>query len=128
MGKLLKADPGKRARAEKVRGHLWFQGFDWDALLRKELPAPMVPNVSGDDDTSNFERYADDPEEAPMPEYLHGQDPFLNFSHDTKWKWRAETRARHRSRLAYSCLTFSLAGGHQRMDHYAATIRNLRWC
>jgi hypothetical protein len=39
----------------QVKAHPWFNGFDWDALARRELKAPYVPEVKGADDASNFE-------------------------------------------------------------------------
>ncbi len=51
----------------KEMKHKWFQGFDWEALVNRQLAAPIVPSVSGDADTSNFDPYPDSLEEAPMP-------------------------------------------------------------
>eukprot|EP00605_Chrysophyceae_sp_TOSAG23-4_P002717 GSChrysophyteH1.ASY1.ANO1.2996.1 assembled CDS len=44
-----------------------------------QLSAPIVPTVSGDADTSNFDPYPDSLEEAPMPVLGQGKDPFLEF-------------------------------------------------
>ena len=38
----------------EVRGHQWFRGFNFDALLAGNIPAPYVPNLRGDDDDANF--------------------------------------------------------------------------
>ena len=62
-----------------MKKHKWFQGFDWEALVKREVTAPIVPTVSGDADTSNFDPYPDSLEEAPMPVLGQGKDPFLEF-------------------------------------------------
>eukprot|EP00606_Chrysophyceae_sp_TOSAG23-5_P001411 GSChrysophyteH2.ASY1.ANO1.194.1 assembled CDS len=62
-----------------IKKHKWFQGFEWEALVKKELSAPIVPTVSGEADTSNFDPYPDSLEEAPMPVLGQGKDPFLEF-------------------------------------------------
>jgi protein kinase A len=70
--KLLVADLTKRfgclkAGAADVKNHKWYTGMDWAALVDKELVAPVIPSVSDDTDTSNFDAYPDSLEEAPLP-------------------------------------------------------------
>ena len=65
--------------AEDIKKHKWFQGFDWEALVKREMTAPVVPQVANDSDTSNFDPYPDSLEEAPMPVLGQGKDPFLEF-------------------------------------------------
>lgn len=82
--KLLVADLTKRygclkGGADDIKKHKWFSGFDWEALLQRQLPAPIVPTVNGDADTSNFDPYPDSLEEAPMPVLGNNKDPFLEF-------------------------------------------------
>ena len=43
----------------------WFEGFDWNAMLARELEAPWKPTWKGNTDTSNFDRYDDD---LPAPD------------------------------------------------------------
>lgn len=57
---LFKKEPDKRLGggpndAEDIKKHPWFDGLDWDALLRKEIPAPFVPIIKEDTDVSNFD-------------------------------------------------------------------------
>lgn len=40
--------------AEEVKAMAWFQGVDFDALCARKLPAPVVPKIDGNLDTSNF--------------------------------------------------------------------------
>ena len=42
------------------------------------MPVPIVPQVTGETDTSNFDPYPDSVEEAPIPVY-RGNDPFEAF-------------------------------------------------
>eukprot|EP00962_Isochrysis_galbana_P008851 scaffold2472_cov171-Isochrysis_galbana.AAC.1 len=34
--------------------HPWWDGLDWDALLKGLLPPPFIPQLVSDDDDSNF--------------------------------------------------------------------------
>ena len=57
---LFKKEPDKRlgggpGDAEDIKKHPWFEGFDWDALLRKELIPPFIPIIKEDTDVSNFD-------------------------------------------------------------------------
>lgn len=42
-----------------IFGHAYFTEVDWNRLYRKEIPAPYVPKVDGDGDSSNFDTYAE---------------------------------------------------------------------
>jgi hypothetical protein len=82
--KVLVADLTKRygclkGGADDIKKHKWFQGFDWEALLQRQLTAPIVPAVAGEADTSNFDPYPDSLEEAPLPVLGQNKDPFLEF-------------------------------------------------
>ncbi|XP_046400105.1 ribosomal protein S6 kinase alpha-5 isoform X2 [Ischnura elegans] len=57
--KLLIKEPRKRlgggkGDAEELKQHPFFKGMDWKKLARKELPAPFVPHITDELDTSNF--------------------------------------------------------------------------
>jgi len=59
--------------ASLIKKHLWFDGFNeesggtngWDKLYRKEIKAPMIPNIASLTDLSNFEDVED--EDPVMP-------------------------------------------------------------
>ena len=34
------------AGSQNVKNHRWFRDVNWDALIRKQLPAPFIPNSS----------------------------------------------------------------------------------
>ncbi|KAK4053365.1 cytochrome c oxidase subunit 1 [Microbotryomycetes sp. JL221] len=60
--RLLSADLSKRLGnlrhgAQDVMNHAWFEGVDWQAVLRQQIPAPIIPVTSDAGDVSNFERY-----------------------------------------------------------------------
>ena len=81
--KLLVTDLTKRFGCLKngaadITKHKFFQGLDYDQLLKRELTAPVIPLVKDDTDTSNFDPYPDSVEEAPMPVFS-GKDPFAEF-------------------------------------------------
>ena len=65
--------------AEDIKSHKWFQGFDWESLMSRQIAAPVVPAVSGEADTSNFDPYPDSLEEAPLPVLGAQKDPFIEF-------------------------------------------------
>lgn len=56
------------ADAEEVKAHPFFEGLDWKALERKEIPPPWKPNLANETDTSYFNKkytYADIDEATP---------------------------------------------------------------
>lgn len=81
--KLLIADLTKRygclkGGAADIKMSKWFSDMNWEALVAKELNAPIKPELSSATDTSNFEEYPEDMDEAEPPEF-DGADPFENF-------------------------------------------------
>ena len=62
--KLLTADRTKRlgclrGGAADIREHAWFTKLDWAQVLAASIPAPFVPKVRDEKDTSNFDDYPD---------------------------------------------------------------------
>jgi serine/threonine protein kinase len=60
--RLLSHDRTKRLGCLKdgvkdVRDHPWFTGVHWDSVYQCKVPAPFVPRVNDDKDTSNFDEY-----------------------------------------------------------------------
>ncbi|XP_011689727.1 PREDICTED: cGMP-dependent protein kinase, isozyme 1-like isoform X2 [Wasmannia auropunctata] len=55
----------QRNGIQDIRDHKWFSGFNWQALQRLALPAPIVPTVRHQLDTRNFERYPPDRDIPP---------------------------------------------------------------
>ncbi|POV95604.1 hypothetical protein PSHT_15572 [Puccinia striiformis] len=75
---LLTADLSKRFGnlangSRDIFHHAWFAEVDWERLYRKQIPAPYVPRVSSEWDSSNFDHY----DEASLDEYGKvGEDPY----------------------------------------------------
>ncbi len=60
ISKLLVKDPLKRLGSGKgdaldIKKQPYFDGIDWSALLRLEIPPPFLPSVVSPRDTSNFD-------------------------------------------------------------------------
>ncbi|XP_053621045.1 ribosomal protein S6 kinase alpha-4-like isoform X2 [Plodia interpunctella] len=86
--KLLVKDPRRRLGggdddAEELKRHPFFQNLDWEAVARREIPAPFVPQLSHPTDTSNF---ADEftrmpPTDSPAQAPKHHDKLFLGYSY-----------------------------------------------
>jgi serine/threonine protein kinase len=71
--KLLTADRTRRLGnlkngAEDVKRHKFFKGIDWHNITNPNNPTPIVPEVTFEGDTQNFEVYpepSEDEETAP---------------------------------------------------------------
>ena len=46
---------------EDVKKHKFFKNIDWDALARKQVRPPFIPDTAGEGDTSNFDDYEEEP-------------------------------------------------------------------
>ncbi|CAG9573014.1 unnamed protein product [Danaus chrysippus] len=86
--KLLVKDPRRRLGggdddAEELKRHPFFQDLDWEAVSRREVPAPFVPQLSHAADTCNF---ADEftrmpPTDSPAQAPKHHDKLFLGYSY-----------------------------------------------
>jgi len=86
LKKILVADLTKRYGCrtngvEDIKKHKWFSDLEWQVLLDRGLSGPIIPEVNGANDTSNFDPYPDSEEEAAVPDY-QGVDPFLIWDND----------------------------------------------
>jgi len=50
-------DAPKRITFEQMKSHPFFKGFDWEGC--RSLAAPIVPNLSSEIDTTNFDKFED---------------------------------------------------------------------
>lgn len=50
-----------RNGSKDVKGHEWYKGFDWDALMSKKIKPSYKPKVGSEGDTSNFDEYDEEP-------------------------------------------------------------------
>ena len=46
--------------SEDVKRHKWFRGIEWDTVPELRLKPPIVPKVSHEGDTKNFDKYDED--------------------------------------------------------------------
>merc|ERR1719446_740973 len=64
LKKILVADLTKRYGCrtngvQDIKKHKWFGDLNWENLLNRELTGPIIPEVNGASDTSNFDPYPD---------------------------------------------------------------------
>eukprot|EP00475_Leptophrys_vorax_P021445 TRINITY_DN29178_c0_g1_i1.p1 TRINITY_DN29178_c0_g1~~TRINITY_DN29178_c0_g1_i1.p1 ORF type:complete len:752 (-),score=178.18 TRINITY_DN29178_c0_g1_i1:59-2314(-) len=55
--------------ASLIKSHPWFSGFDWDALYKKQLKAPFIPEIRNVEDLSNFAEVSEEEEQFDFPPY-----------------------------------------------------------
>ncbi|CAK1549342.1 unnamed protein product [Leptosia nina] len=86
--KLLVKDPRRRlgggeGDAEELKRHPFFKNLDWEAVARREVPAPFVPQLSHAADTSNFagEFTKMRPTYSPAQAPKHHDKLFLGYSY-----------------------------------------------
>ena len=60
-----------------ILNHRFFNGFDWKSFVFLKMPAPYIPPIKSDTDTSNFEKYPDSDKECQ--EVDKSEDPFLKW-------------------------------------------------
>jgi len=77
-------DPKARLKVQQIKSHPFFKGFSWEKLLLKQVPAPFIPKVNGQEDLSNFDQEDLDHPTAfspadPLPE--EHADLFVGFSY-----------------------------------------------
>ncbi|XP_049819329.1 cGMP-dependent protein kinase, isozyme 1-like isoform X2 [Aethina tumida] len=62
----------QRGGVQDIKKHKWYQGFDWDGLISRTLPAPIQQVVRGPCDVTNFDCFGKD-NDIP-PDELSGWD------------------------------------------------------
>ncbi|KAL5260830.1 hypothetical protein ACHWQZ_G006758 [Mnemiopsis leidyi] len=68
--KLCRDNPAERIGYQRdglrdIKKHKWYQGFDWEGLINKRVSPPISPRIKNAIDSSNFDSYPKDNEEAP---------------------------------------------------------------
>uniref|UniRef100_A0A1A7W7V9 cGMP-dependent protein kinase n=1 Tax=Iconisemion striatum TaxID=60296 RepID=A0A1A7W7V9_9TELE len=76
--KLCRDNPSERLGNLKngvkdIQKHKWFEGFNWEGLKKGTLTPPIIPEVSSQTDTSNFDNFPEDTDEPP-PDDTSGWD------------------------------------------------------
>ncbi|XP_008115636.1 rho-associated protein kinase 2 isoform X1 [Anolis carolinensis] len=74
-----------RNGVEEIKSHLFFKNDQWDWGNIRDTAAPVVPELSSDIDSSNFEDVEDDKgdvETFPVPKaFVGNQLPFIGFTY-----------------------------------------------
>lgn len=66
-----------KSGAMDYKNHKWFRGIEWEAILNCRTPAPFVPKYRSPGDTSNFERYDEEP--IAPDSYCRFESEFMEF-------------------------------------------------
>mmetsp|Transcript_3505 Transcript_3505/g.4344 ORF Transcript_3505/g.4344 Transcript_3505/m.4344 type:complete len:128 (-) Transcript_3505:187-570(-) len=80
---LLRKKPTKRlgvtsGGASRVRKHAFFKGFDFNALLERQLKPPIIPKVKSPSDVSAFDKY----DEAEIQREKRAWNPPKGYNDD----------------------------------------------
>ncbi|XP_047365122.1 rho-associated protein kinase 2 isoform X2 [Vespa velutina] len=82
-----------RNGVEEIKSHQFFKNDQWTFENLRECVPPVVPELSGDDDTSNFDDVdkEDGPEESfPVPKAFSGNHlPFIGFTYSGDYQLMA---------------------------------------
>lgn len=79
---VLQVDISKRFGVMKngvmdFKNHKWFKGIEWESILNCRTTPPFVPKCRNPSDTSNFERYEEEP--VKPASYCRFQSEFEDF-------------------------------------------------
>ncbi|KAI4464751.1 myotonic dystrophy s/t kinase-related [Holotrichia oblita] len=79
-----------RNSVDEIKNHPFFANDQWTFENLRESVPPVVPELTGDDDTSNFDNYEKDesPEEIfPVPASFVGNHlPFIGFTYNSDYQ------------------------------------------
>lgn len=78
ISNLLQIDLSKRYGnlkdgVDDIKNHKWFEGIDWNQMSSLKSSPPFIPVCGGEEDSSNFQRYDEDPDLLPGK---NDSDPF----------------------------------------------------
>lgn len=93
-----------RSGVQEIKSHGFFKNDQWTFENLRESVPPVVPELAGDDDTSNFDdvEKEDGPEENfPIPKAFSGNHlPFIGFTYSSDYHLIANSRYSIHTRLA----------------------------
>ena len=72
-----------------MQNHLFFKNDSWDFMNIRNVPPPIVCELSGDDDTRNFDDVENDTpsEDFPTPKAFAGNHlPFVGFTYSKDYQ------------------------------------------
>lgn len=68
---------------DDIKKHRWFADMDWDALMEKRVPAPVIPRVHSPLDTSNFDVF----DGVDAPPHIPNERTSSGEWGDSLWEW-----------------------------------------
>ncbi|XP_033232009.1 rho-associated protein kinase 2 [Belonocnema kinseyi] len=87
-----------RNGVDEIKSHAFFKNDQWTFENLRECVPPVVPELSGDDDTSNFDdlEKEDGPEESfPVPKAFSGNHlPFIGFTYSGDYQLMVNNNSR----------------------------------
>ena len=87
-----------RNGVDEIKSHAFFKNDQWTFENLRECVPPVVPELSGDDDTSNFDdlEKEDGPEESfPVPKAFSGNHlPFIGFTYSGDYQLMVSNNSR----------------------------------
>lgn len=72
-------DPEQRMGFESIVSHPFFNGIDWKKI--RSMPAPFVPELKSEDDTSYFDSFEDSPDPGSNAIAPKSADPLSNSNY-----------------------------------------------
>ena len=92
-----------RNGVDEIKSHPFFKNTQWTFDNLRECVPPVVPELTGDDDTSNFDdvEKEDGPEESfPVPKAFSGNHlPFIGFTYSGDYQFAANRKIHHKLRF-----------------------------
>ncbi|XP_030748985.1 cGMP-dependent protein kinase 1-like isoform X3 [Sitophilus oryzae] len=55
----------QRGGPRDIKAHKWYQDFDWDRFIQRQIPAPIKPKIKSALDASNFDEFKPDKDYPP---------------------------------------------------------------
>lgn len=74
-----------RGGLKDIKSHRWFEGFDWDGLMRRTMVPPIIPNVRHACDTSNFDHFPPGPDDVPPDDHTGWDGEFGQLQQTPRW-------------------------------------------
>ncbi|KFV79960.1 Rho-associated protein kinase 1, partial [Struthio camelus australis] len=110
-----------RNGVEEIKRHLFFKNDQWAWETLRDTVAPVVPDLSSDIDTSNFDDLEEDKGEEetfPIPKaFVGNQLPFVGFTYysNRRYVWRKQANSVFSSRLFLTLTSIYILENMQKM-------------
>ena len=71
-------EPSKRLNFEQIKRHPFFKSVNWDRM--HELKSPIIPKVTSDIDTENFDKFESQPNNSADDDGSVASDSFIGYT------------------------------------------------